>query len=141
MKKLLTLLLAAFMLPAFAGEFPEGSPKFGTDFEAAKKAAAESGKPIIVVFSAVWCPPCQSMKKNVYPSADVKPLHDKFVWAYLDVDDEKNAKIAEQYKVRGIPHIQFLGKDAKDLGNQVGGMAPAEFAGLLTKVSEKAAAK
>ena len=99
------------------------------------------GKPMIVVFSAAWCPPCQSMKKNVYPSADVKPLHDKFVWAYLDVDDEKNAKIAEQYKVQGIPHIQFLGKDGKDLGNQVGGVAPAEFAGLLTKVSEKAAAK
>ena len=36
-------------------------------------------------------------------------------------------------------HWQIISKDAKDLGNQVGGVAPAEFAGLLTKVSEKAA--
>ena len=34
------------------------------------------------------------MKKSVYPSDAVKPLHDKFVWAYLDTDDEDNAKIA-----------------------------------------------
>lgn len=138
MKKLIAL-LAALTLPVLASEFPEGSPKFGTSYEAALKTAKAEGKPVILVFSAVWCPPCQAMKKSVYPSAEVKPLHDKFVWAYLDVDEESNAKAAEKYGVQGIPHVQFLSKDGKALGNQVGGVSPAEFAGILSKVSEKAA--
>jgi thioredoxin-related protein len=74
----------------------------------------------------------------VYPSAEVKPLQDKFVWAYLDVDEEANAAAAEKYKVQGIPHVQFLDKDGKALISQVGGVSPAEFAGILNKVSEKA---
>jgi thioredoxin-related protein len=138
MKKLLTLLAAAIMLPAMASEFPEGSPKFGTDYKAALETAKKEGKPVVLVFSAAWCPPCQTMKKTVYPSAEVKPLQDKFVWAYLDVDEEANAAAAEKYKVQGIPHVQFLDKDGKALISQVGGVSPAEFAGILNKVSEKA---
>jgi len=138
MKKLITLLAAALMLPAFASEFPEGSPKFGTDYKAALETAKKEGKPVVLVFSAGWCPPCQAMKKTVYPSAEVKPLQDKFVWAYLDVDVEANAAAAEKYKVQGIPHVQFLDKDGKALISQVGGVSSAEFAGILTKVSEKA---
>lgn len=138
MKKLLTFLVAAIMLPLMASDFPAGSPKFGTDYKAALETAKKEGKPVVLVFSAAWCGPCQSMKKNVYPSAEVKPLQDKFVWAYLDVDEEANAAAAEKYGVSGIPHVQFLNKDGKDLGNQVGGVAPAEFAGILNKVAEKA---
>ncbi len=138
MKKLLTFLAAAIMLPVMASDFPAGSPKFGTDYKAALETAKKEGKPVVLVFSAAWCGPCQSMKKNVYPSAEVKPLHDKFVWAYLDTDVEANAAAAEKYKVQGIPHVQFLNKDGKDIGNQVGGVPPAEFAGILNKVAEKA---
>jgi thioredoxin-related protein len=138
MKKLITLLLAALMLPAFASEFPEGSPKFGTSYDAALATAKKEGKPIILVFSAVWCPPCQSMKKNVYPSAEVKPLHDKFVWAYLDTDEEANAKAAEKYGVQGIPHVQFLNSDGKALDKLIGGVPPAEFAATLNTLLAKA---
>lgn len=138
MKKLILLLTTALMLPAFASDFPAGSPKFGTNYETALATAKKEGKPIILVFSATWCPPCQSMKKSVYPSAEVKPLHDKFVWAYLDVDDAENAKAAEKYGVEGIPHIQFLTSSGKNLDKVVGGAPPADFASTLTKVLEKA---
>jgi thioredoxin-related protein len=138
MKKLLTILAAAIFLPVLAADFPAGSPKFGTNYEEALATAKKEGKPVVLVFSAAWCPPCQAMKKSVYPSAEVKPLQDKFVWAYLDVDEEPNAKAAEQYKVQGIPHVQFLDKEGKALISQVGGVSAAEFAGILTKVAEKA---
>ncbi len=138
MKKLLTLLIAALMLPAIASEFPAGSPKFSTSYADALATAKKEGKPVILVFSAAWCPPCQSMKKNVYPSAEVKPLHDKFVWAYLDVDDEANAKAAQKYGVEGIPHVQFLNSEGKNVNKLVGGVKPAEFASLLNKVLAKA---
>lgn len=138
MKRILTLIAAVLALPLLAGDFPAGSPKFEHSFDAVTKAAAKSGKPMIVVFSAVWCPPCQMMKKDVYPSAAVKKLHEKFEWAYLDVDEDSNAAAAKKFGVNGIPHVQFLSKDGKDLGSQIGATSPEDFAASLEGVLKKA---
>jgi len=133
-------LVAALALPAAAADFPKGSPKFETRYRTALAEAKKSGKPVIVVFSAAWCPPCQAMKKDVYPNEAVKPLHDKFVWAYLDTDEDDNAKVAKEFKVGGIPHIQFLDKNGKSIGQQVGGMAPKAFAKKLEEILKSAGA-
>ena len=138
MKKLIPLILAAIALPLLASDFPAGSPKFASSLKAVSAAAEKSGKPMIVVFSAVWCPPCQMMKKEVYPSEAVKALQDKFEWAYIDVDEESNAPAAAKFGVQGIPHIQFLDKSGKDIGNQVGGTSPEDFASTLEKILKKA---
>ena len=139
MKKLFTLILAALVLPALAGDFPAGSPKFTNSLKSVTKAASKSGKPMIVVFSAPWCPPCQIMKNEVYPSKAVTALHDKFEWAYLDVDEESNAKALEKFKVDPLPHIQFLDKDGKDIGKQTFLSAPEEFAKTLEGLLKKTA--
>ena len=119
-------------------DFPKGSPKFETKYKSALAEAKKAGKPVIVVFSASWCGPCQANKKNVYPADAVKPYHDKFVWAYLDTDEKANGKAAEEFGVSGIPHIQFLSKDGKSLDKQVGGTSPAAFAKKLDEVLAKA---
>jgi thioredoxin-related protein len=137
MKTLILLLAAALVLPTFASDFPAGSPKFGNSYETALATAKKEGKPIILVFSAVWCPPCQSMLKSVYPSAEVKPLQDKFVWAYLDVDDAETVKAGQKFAVEGIPHIQFLTSEGKAIDKSIGGLPPAEFAAELNKVLAK----
>ncbi len=124
---------------AQAGDFPKGSPKFETRYKTALKKAQETGKPLIVVFSATWCGPCQAMKKDVYPSEAVKGLHDKFVWAYLDTDEKDNAKPAAEFKVSGIPHIQFLNSKGEAIDKQVGGTSPEAFAAKLNDVLKKAA--
>ena len=140
MKAFFAALAAMLVLPAMAvaADFPEGSPKFGTDYNKALEQAKKEGKPAVLVFSAAWCPPCQAMKKTVYPSKEVAKQHDKFVWAYLDVDDEANAAAAREHGVRGIPHIQFVDSNGKSLGNQVGGTTPREFASTLGNIAEKA---
>ena len=134
----LTGFLAALGLHASADAFPEGSPKFETDYAKAQEEAKKSGKPMLLVFSATWCGPCQENKKKVYPSAEVKEYHDKFVWAYLDADVPANEKLMQQFKVEGIPHIQFTTKDGKAVDNMVGQTTPEDFVKVLKKALEKA---
>lgn len=130
---------AAFASHGHSAEFPKGSPAFVTTYDAALKAAKEGGKPVVMIFSASWCPPCQANKNNVYPSAEVTPFHDKFVWAYLDADQQANVPAMRKFGVEGIPHIQFLSKDGVSLGKLGGGTTPQDFAATLAQVLGKAA--
>ena len=132
---------AAFVITqSHAADFPKSSPQFVASYAAALKAGKDTGKPVVLIFSAVWCPPCQANKRNVYPSDAVKPFHDKFVWAYLDADEESNVPAMQKYGVSGIPHIQFLDKAGKALGSVVGGTMPEEFAKTLGATLKKAGA-
>ncbi len=137
MKKSILLFLAAATSLALASDFPKGSPPFQDSSPTAMSAAKTSGKPVILVFSAAWCPPCQAMKHDVYPSAAVKAFHDKFVWAYLDVDDPRNESAATKYGVNGIPHIEFLDASGKEIDKQVGGTSSEEFTKKLDSVLAK----
>jgi thiol:disulfide interchange protein len=137
MKKIVTLLLAALTASALASDFPKGSPAFKTSATEAIAAGKAEGKPVILVFSASWCPPCQMMKKEVYPSQQVKGYHDQFIWAYLDVDEDSNSKAATKAGVNGIPHIQILSPEGKEVAKQVGSSAPEDFAKKLKGVLAK----
>lgn len=123
-----------------ASDFPEGSPKFETGYDAAMAESKKTGKPVIVVFSASWCGPCKVMKRDVYPSKEVKEYHDKFIWAYLDTDLDSNKAAVSKFQFEGIPHIEFVSPDGSSLGNQTGSTAPKDFAKQLKGVL-KAAAK
>lgn len=116
------LALASLLLAATAAlqaaDFPEGSPKFSTDYAALLKTSKDNGKPMAIVFSATWCGLCQTMKKEVYPSAAVKPFHDKFNWSYLDITIDANNKLSEELKIENVPSILFLTPDGKPLDLQ-----------------------
>ncbi len=112
----------------------EGGPTFHSNFETARKVSKETGKPLITIFSATWCPPCQKMKRSVYPSSEVKPFHDSFVWAYLDADEKENTALMSQFNVNGIPHIAFVASDGQVMGHMTGAVASATFAKHLTQV-------
>lgn len=139
--KSLSLAILAACSVALASDFPKGSPAFETKLSTALEKAKAEGKPVIAVFSAVWCGPCQMMKKEVYPSAEVKKFHDQFIWAYLDTDEAANEADASKYGVSGIPHIQFLDKNGKPVDKQVGSSSPDDFAKTLKGVLKKAGAE
>ena len=114
------LLISSHSAPATAADFPPGSPDFATSYEAATQRAAKSRKPILLIFSAGYCPPCQLMLKTVYPSPQVAPLHSKFEWAYIDVSQPESEATVRKFDVQPIPHLQFLTPDSKPFSNWIG---------------------
>jgi len=129
------LLFASFA--TFSHAQKSSGPIFHDDFEVAMKESKASGKPVITIFSAKWCGPCQKMKKSVYPSAEVAPYHDKFIWAYLDTDKPKNSSLSKQFKVNGIPHIAFVTPAGELIESTRGSVPPAAFAKTLATVLTK----
>ncbi len=124
----------AFPLIAQANPFPSGSPAFITSYAKLLADQKATGKPAIIIFSASWCPPCQIMKKETYPSPAVSPYHQSFLWAYLDADDPANQTAAMQYGVQGLPHHTFLEGTGRPLGYLTGADKPSAFAKVLQTV-------
>lgn len=138
--------IAAFATHALTSPVPHSSDSkessggglhFHHDYESALAVANTESKPLILIFSASWCPPCQQMKNSVYPSNQVAPYHNDFIWTYLDADAPANRSLMHRHRVSGIPHIAFEDASGAPLGKLVGGVSPDYFAEVLSEVKEK----
>ena len=54
------------------------------------------------------------------------------------ISTERVLENAAEFKVSGIPHIEFLDKDGKSIGQQIGGTQPEAFAKTLEGIAKKA---
>ncbi len=101
-----------------------------TDFEAAKKKAAEENRNILLVFSGSdWCIPCMKLEKNIWKSkAFIDDSDQHFVLLRADFpkhksnalskeQQERNDRLAEIYNKKGLfPLVVVLDKNGKVLG-------------------------
>lgn len=79
--------------------------------------------PVIVKFSAQWCPPCHALAP-VYQQLSVE-YQGKLRFAQLDADEQPQAPIT--FGVQGLPTLLIF-KDGKECGRIVG---PGPHAGRL----------
>jgi len=109
MMKNAIVLLAALLLLNCTGETGETTARginWIKDYRQGLAHAQESGKPMMLFFTADWCPPCLEMKKNVFSDARVIEASLELVNIYIDVD--KDRRTLTEYRVRVIPEIFFL---------------------------------
>ena len=92
-----TLLTALLLTAGFTGSWA-ASPWL-EDFDAAKKASAASGKPILIdVTGSDWCPPCRQMDAEVFSRPDFLPAATaKYV--LLRLDFPRNTPQTERLRV------------------------------------------
>lgn len=88
---------------------PSKSNSVATQFQT---EVLNAKQPVVVLFSAPWCGPCQQFKPSYEQIAlSYKPEALKFV--YVNVDNFPEHRTT--YGVRGVPTIKYF-KDGKDLG-------------------------
>lgn len=75
------------------------------DYQTALALSRETGKPLLLDFTAKWCAPCQAMEKDFWTRADVAEAMKRFVAVKVDYDAEKS--LVNRFAVRGLPYIAF----------------------------------
>jgi thiol-disulfide isomerase/thioredoxin len=64
------------------------------DYATAYKETQESGRPLVVLVGAEWCPGCRTMKQSVIPQLEKQGGLANVEYAYVNADDQ--SKLAGQ---------------------------------------------
>ncbi len=75
-----------------------------TDYKTAYNNAQKGDKPLLVLVTAKWCPPCQVMKSTTIPTLMQKQAFKDFHYATVDLDAEE-ALARQLIGHRGVPQI------------------------------------
>lgn len=74
------------------------------------------GIPLIMDFSATWCPPCQQFKP-IFEEAK-KAYSGKIEFRTIDVDAEK--ELAQKFNISSIPSIIFIDAEGNEVNRIIG---------------------
>lgn len=116
MKKLL-LVLFGLMIFSAAGFAQRGKTeaigKFSwyteqNNWEKILQIAQKANKPILAVFSATWCGPCQQLKTSLLKSDEFKKVADEVVLLYIEQTTKEGAAYNSKYKVIGFPSFRIF---------------------------------
>jgi thiol:disulfide interchange protein len=132
MKSFVALLLIAAPLVA------QGPVKWEHSFQSALKRAKAEKKLIFMDLWTEWCPPCQYLQKNIFPSAEGQAALAKVVpfSALVEKKDRtpvpEGTTLARQFNLNAYPTTVILDADGKEVRRQVGAFrSGAEFAAWL----------
>ncbi|MEL7473214.1 MAG: thioredoxin fold domain-containing protein [Planctomycetota bacterium] len=88
-----------------------------------------SGRPVLAVATADWCPPCQALKRNALADARVESyIGERTIPIYLDVTnaDSPGAADASRLQVSSIPAMYIL-RDGEVISQHRGNLSADEM--------------
>ncbi len=109
------------------------------DITAALILAKQEGKPVMVDFTAAWCPPCHAMEDSTFSDKGVIRKARAFIPVRIDVDEQREAAVqydgdARKYGGVGIPNILFMTGDGTKLKHIIGYHGPEAFVSVMDSV-------
>ncbi len=86
-------------------------PAAAETYAEAHRTTTQTGKPMVVMVSTDWCPPCQMMKKTIMPRVRERGLLRKVAFAIVNPD--RDQELAEQLTGGGpIPQLVMFRRTA-----------------------------
>lgn len=111
---------------------PSNDVIWADDIASARQLASESGKPMLLFFTADWCVPCRIMKREVFADPEVMTAINAQVVPVMIYAGAPGADEAfSQYNVEGTPITIFTDPQGTVLNYAVGGIGKAEFMEML----------
>ncbi len=105
---------------------------WATDPEQALQEAADSGKPVLMQFTASWCVYCKRMEKSTFTSEEVaERINEDFVAVRVDADKHKD--LVKDLEIKGLPAILVVSPDLEIL-HRISGFQTAEA--LMTELDK-----
>lgn len=93
-----------------------------------QKVVLESQTPVLVDFTATWCPPCKAIKPALAELA--AQYQGKASIVTCDVDE--NQRTSQQFGIRAMPTLLMF-KGGKVVGQIVGAVPKAKMAEVIQK--------
>ena len=93
-------------------------------------------KPMLVFYTADWCPPCKMLKKQTFADDQVaKYLADNYILIKIDLTDRQspNQAIAREYEVNSIPTMFIYTSLGIEIDSINGFIPPREFLEWIRK--------
>ncbi len=95
--------------------------------------ARRAHEPIFVHFYGIWCPPCNMLEEDVYPTEEFQKAADGFVTLALDADAKLSWDWKARFKIGGYPTLLVLDERGQEISRAVGYRSPESLAAFLSE--------
>ena len=123
-------MVAAAALPGAAGG---SKPLKWHSFDEGMALGKAQNKIVFVFFWADWCTYCHTMDRETFQNQTVVDLLDKRFIA-VKVDSDREQKLSNLFKIRGLPDNWFFSKSGSVLGHRSGYIPADIFIKILRSI-------
>lgn len=109
------------------------------DVDDAFAEARASGRPVLLYWGALWCPPCNKLKATLFQDPDFVALAGNFIPVYLDGDLPGAQAWGEEFGVRGYPTLVVLSPDREEITRLAGGNDTIVLVDILKRAAGRRA--
>ena len=104
--------------------------------------AKDTGKPILIYFTAEWCGPCHVLEAEVFADPLIAgDLNDRFIAVKLTdrmQEEGRNtpevAALEQRYSVRGFPTVVFVDANGSEQGRMEGYRGREQFERIVEQI-------
>lgn len=101
------------------------------DLDAALAQGKQSGRMLLVWWTAGWCPPCNELRLGVFDQTAFAARVDKLVLLSIDGDSRGAQALGDRLQVRSYPSTVLLDSDGRERLRFPGGLTVEEFCRVL----------
>jgi protein disulfide-isomerase len=116
---------------------PQPEVWFPVTTEQAFAEAREQDKAVFLYWGAVWCPPCNELKSNVFVKERFAQLMQDYIPVYLDGDTEQAQVWGDRLQISGYPTVLILDADQNELFRMNASVNLEEFEHLIASLKDR----